>query len=37
MLVRLNDIEALPEDDKKCILYTLDGLLRDAKTRLAYK
>ncbi|HEX8576337.1 MAG TPA: helix-turn-helix transcriptional regulator [Flavobacterium sp.] len=37
MLTRLNDIEALPEDDKKCILYTLDGLLRDAKTRLAYK
>ncbi|MFK7050997.1 HTH-type transcriptional regulator ImmR [Flavobacterium columnare] len=36
MLQRLNELDALPEDDKKCILYTLDGLLRDAKTRLAY-
>lgn len=37
MLKRLNDIDALPDDDKKCILYALDGLVRDAKTRLAYK
>ena len=36
MLQRLNELEALPEEDKKCILYTLDGLLRDAKTRQAY-
>lgn len=37
MLRRLNDIDALPEEDKKHILYALDGLLRDAKTRAAYK
>ena len=37
MLKRLNDIDALPDDDKKCIFYTLDGLLRDAKARVAYK
>jgi transcriptional regulator with XRE-family HTH domain len=36
MLKRLNDINDLPEKDKDCILYTLDGLLRDAKTRQAY-
>ncbi|ANO47686.1 hypothetical protein V8245_07510 [Flavobacterium columnare] len=30
MLQRLNELDALPEDDKRCILYTLDGLLRDA-------
>ena len=36
MLERLNELEALPDEDKKCILYTLDGLLRDAKTRQAY-
>ncbi|MBO9154080.1 helix-turn-helix domain-containing protein [Chitinophaga sp. GCM10012297] len=36
MLKRLNDIDALPETDKQCILYALDGLLRDAKTRAAY-
>jgi transcriptional regulator with XRE-family HTH domain len=37
MLKRLNDIDALPEEDKKYILYAIDGLLRDAKTRAAYK
>ncbi|MBO9154073.1 helix-turn-helix domain-containing protein [Chitinophaga sp. GCM10012297] len=37
MLKRLNDIDALPETDKQCILYAIDGLLRDAKTRAAYK
>lgn len=37
MLKRLNDIEALPEEDKHCILYTIDGLLRDAKAKHAYK
>jgi transcriptional regulator with XRE-family HTH domain len=36
MLKRLNDINHLPEKDKDYILYTLDGLLRDAKTRQAY-
>jgi hypothetical protein len=36
MLKRLQDINTLPEEDKKNILYTIDGLLRDAKARLAY-
>lgn len=36
MLKRLNDINGLPEKDKDYILYTLDGLLRDAKARLTY-
>jgi hypothetical protein len=30
-------LDALAEEDKKHILYTLDGLLRDAKTRAADK
>jgi transcriptional regulator with XRE-family HTH domain len=37
MLKRLNDIDALPDEDKHCILYALDGLLRDAKAKHAYK
>jgi len=37
MLKRLNDINGLPEKDKAGILFALDGLLRDAKTRLAYQ
>lgn len=37
MLKRLNDINNLPEKDKLGILFALDGLLRDAKTRLAYQ
>lgn len=36
MLKRLHEINTLPEEDKKCILYTIDRLLRDAKTRQAY-
>jgi hypothetical protein len=36
MLKRLNDISQLAEKDKEHILYTIDGLLRDAKTRKAY-
>ena len=36
MLKRLNDINQLAERDKEHILYTIDGLLRDAKTRQAY-
>lgn len=36
MLKRLNDINHLSEKDKDNILYTLDGLLRDAKARQAY-
>lgn len=37
MLKRLNDINALPEPDKDCLLRNVDAFLRDAKTRLAYK
>lgn len=36
MLNRLNDLEALSSKDKEYILYTIDGLIRDAKTRKAY-
>ena len=36
MLKRLNDINHLPDKDRDNILYTLDGLLRDAKARQAY-
>lgn len=37
MLKRLNDINNLPQKDREGILFALDGLLRDAKTRLAYQ
>ena len=33
MLKRLNDIEKLPEEDKKGILYAIDNLLRAAKLK----
>lgn len=36
MLQRLNEISALPEDDKHCILYTIDGLLQNARTKKAF-
>ena len=36
MLQRLKDIDSLTEKDKQGILFALDGLLRDAKTRKAY-
>jgi transcriptional regulator with XRE-family HTH domain len=36
MLKRLKEINALPEEDRKCILYNLDAVLRDVKTRQAY-
>jgi hypothetical protein len=36
MLKRLHDINSLSEQDKNHILYALDDLLRDAKTRKAY-
>ena len=29
-------IQMLPEDDRHCIMYTIDGLIRDAKARNAY-
>lgn len=33
---RFNDLFSLPSKDQEYILYTIDGLLRDAKTRQAY-
>ncbi|WP_338239272.1 hypothetical protein [Persicobacter diffluens] len=33
---RLQQINALPEEDKHCILYTIDNLLASANTRQAY-
>lgn len=36
MLKRLQDIEALNNEDKKCLLANVDAFLRDAKTRQAY-
>ena len=36
-LKRLQDIESLNEEDKNHILTTIDALLRDAKTRKAYR
>ena len=36
MLKRLNELNALPDEEKKSILLTLDAFLRDAKTRKAY-
>lgn len=36
MLRRLQEINSLPQKDKDCILYNLDAVLRDVKTRLAY-
>jgi transcriptional regulator with XRE-family HTH domain len=36
MIERINSILSLSEKDKECILYTVDGLIRDAKARQAY-
>jgi len=36
MLRRLKEINQLPQKDKDCILYNLDAVLRDVKTRQAY-
>lgn len=36
MLRRLKEINALPPKDKDCILYNLDAVLRDVRTRQAY-
>ena len=37
LLKRLEELTTLPENDKKGILFALDGLLRDAKARMAYQ
>jgi transcriptional regulator with XRE-family HTH domain len=36
MLRRLKEINDLPTQDRECILYNLDAVLRDVRTRLAY-
>ncbi|MBW3519573.1 hypothetical protein [Flavobacterium sp. NKUCC04_CG] len=36
MLHRLNEIDDLPEEVNAHILYAIDGLVRDAKTRKSY-
>jgi len=36
MLNRLNDLERFPQKDKECIIYALDAMIRDTKTRIAY-
>lgn len=36
MLRRLNQISELPEEDKHCILYALDGLLQNVKAKQAF-
>ncbi len=36
MLKRLKELNNLPDHDKNCILYTLDGLLQNYKTRQTY-
>lgn len=36
MLKRFQEITALNEEDKKCLLANVDAFLRDAKTRQAY-
>jgi hypothetical protein len=35
-LQRIQDIEKLPEEERKVIYKVLDSLLRDAKTKQAY-
>lgn len=37
ILERIAEIERLPNEDKSHIYYLIDGLVRDAKTRLAYQ
>jgi len=36
MLQRLQDIASLPDEDKNHILYTIDGLLQNFKTKQAF-
>jgi transcriptional regulator with XRE-family HTH domain len=33
---KIMTIQMLPENDQKCIMYAIDGLIRDAKARTAY-
>jgi len=36
MLRRLKEINSLPEEEKQHVLYNLDAVLRDARTRQTY-
>jgi len=36
MLRRLKEVNSLPAEEKKCVLFNLDAVLRDIKTRKAY-
>ena len=33
---KIMTIQQLPKDDRHCIMYAIDGLIRDAKARTAY-
>lgn len=35
-LDKIVTIQKLPEEDRHCIMYSLDGLIQHAKNRLAY-
>ena len=37
LLRRIEELASLPEKDRQGILFALDGLLRDAKARMAYQ
>lgn len=37
ILDKIITIQTLPEEDRHCIMYSLEGLIQHAKTRLAYK
>jgi transcriptional regulator with XRE-family HTH domain len=37
LIDKVVSIQKLPDEDKSCIMYSLDGLIQHAKTRLAYK
>ena len=37
LLRRVEELANLPEQDRQGILFALDGLLRDAKARMAYQ
>jgi transcriptional regulator with XRE-family HTH domain len=37
LLDKVVSIQKLPDEDRNCIMYSIDGLIQHAKTRLAYK
>ncbi|MFZ6014611.1 MAG: hypothetical protein ACOYXT_30000 [Bacteroidota bacterium] len=36
VLEKVISIQKLPEEDRNCIMYSIDGLIQHAKTRQAY-